>query len=168
MRPNLPSETLGDRLEITAAGITVQYWEGAARVNIAVWITVFWLLFILVNVFGTLGYAEEEFWASLFKLAVVIVFIIIGVVLNCGGGDGEYSTYVGGRYWRDPGAFAHGFKGVCSVFVTAAFSFAGTELVSLAATKTPIPCKALPPAVKAGSATPLPPSQARFAGDSAR
>ncbi|KAG0658435.1 hypothetical protein C6P46_005798, partial [Rhodotorula mucilaginosa] len=75
-------------LEITAAGITVQYWEGAARVNIAVWITVFWLLFILVNVFGTLGYAEEEFWASLFKLAVVIVFIIIGVVLNCGGGDG--------------------------------------------------------------------------------
>lgn len=116
------------QLEITAAGITVQYWDGAARVNIAVWITVFWLLFILVNVFGTLGYAEEEFWASLFKLAVVIVFIIIGIVLNCGGGDGEYSTYVGGRYWRDPGAFANGFKGVCSVFVTAAFSFAGTEL----------------------------------------
>jgi len=135
-------------LEITAAGITVQYWEGAARVNIAVWITVFWLLFILVNVFGTLGYAEEEFWASLFKLAVVIVFIIIGIVLNCGGGDGEYSTYVGGRYWRDPGAFANGFKGVCSVFVTAAFSFAGTELVGLAATETPNPRKTLPTAVK--------------------
>ena len=64
----------------------------------------------------------------MYKLIVVIVFIIIGIVLNCGGGDGEYSTYVGGRYWRDPGAFANGFKGVCSVFVTAAFSFAGTEL----------------------------------------
>ncbi|GAA5865945.1 hypothetical protein JCM3774_005533 [Rhodotorula dairenensis] len=135
-------------LEITAAGITVQYWDGAARVNIAVWITVFWLLFILVNVFGTLGYAEEEFWASLFKLAVVIVFIIIGIVLNCGGGSGEYSTYVGGRYWRDPGAFANGFKGVCSVFVTAAFSFAGTELVGIAATETPNPRKTLPTAVK--------------------
>lgn len=135
-------------LEITAAGITVQYWEAAARVDIAVWITVFWVLFIIVNIFGTLGYAEEEFWASLFKLSVVIVFIIIGIVLNCGGGSGEYSTYVGGRYWREPGALANGFKGICSVFVTAAFSFAGTELVGLAATETPNPRKALPTAVK--------------------
>lgn len=30
-------------LEITAAGITVQYWEKAASVPIAVWITVFWV-----------------------------------------------------------------------------------------------------------------------------
>lgn len=135
-------------LEITAAGITVQYWDAAAKVDIAVWITVFWVLFIIVNIFGTLGYAEEEFWASLFKLAVVVIFIIIGIVLNCGGGSGEYSTYVGGRYWRDPGALANGFKGICSVFVTAAFSFAGTELVGLAATETKNPRKSLPTAVK--------------------
>ena len=48
--------------------------------------------------------------------------------------------YVGGRYYSDPGAFANGFKGVCSVFVTAAFSFAGTELVGLAATDHPVCC----------------------------
>lgn len=30
-------------LEITAAGITVQYWEKAAAVPIAVWITVFYI-----------------------------------------------------------------------------------------------------------------------------
>jgi len=29
-------------LEITAAGITVQYWDRAAAVPIGVWITVFW------------------------------------------------------------------------------------------------------------------------------
>lgn len=46
--------------------------------------------------------------------------------------------YVGGRYYQNPGAFANGFKGVCSVFVTAAFSFAGTELVGLAATEHPV------------------------------
>lgn len=34
------------------------------------------------------------------------------------------------------------------MFVTAAFSFAGTELVGLAATETPNPRKALPSAVK--------------------
>jgi amino acid permease len=35
-----------------------------------------------------------------------------------------------------PGAFNDGFKGICSVFVTAAFSFAGTELAGLAAAET--------------------------------
>lgn len=47
--------------------------------------TVFWALIIFVNIFGTLGYAEEEFWSSVLKLTVVIIFIIIGIVLNCGG-----------------------------------------------------------------------------------
>ncbi|GAA5975159.1 hypothetical protein JCM5350_000163 [Sporobolomyces pararoseus] len=136
-------------LEITAAGITVQYWEKAAAVPIAVWITVFYVAIIAVNVFGTLGYAEEEFWSSCLKLAAVVIFIIIGIVLNVGGGkSGPYTEYVGGQYWRDPGALSNGFKGICAVFVTAAFSFAGTELVGLAATETPNPRKSLPSAVK--------------------
>ncbi|GAA5823711.1 hypothetical protein JCM11251_000735 [Rhodosporidiobolus azoricus] len=135
-------------LEITAAGITVQYWEKAQSVPIAVWMTVFWIAIILVNAFGTLGYAEEEFWSSVLKLSVVVIFLIIGIVLNCGGGDGPYSEYVGGRYWRDPGALSNGFKGICAVFVTAAFSFAGTELVGIAATETPNPRRSLPSAVK--------------------
>src|SRR5438132_869411 len=38
--------------------------------------------------------------------------------------------------------------GVCAVFVTAAFSFAGTELVGLAASETPNPRATMPGAVK--------------------
>lgn len=34
------------------------------------------------------------------------------------------------------GAFNNGFQGICAVFVTAAFSFAGTELAGLAAAET--------------------------------
>jgi amino acid transporter len=45
-------------LEITAAAITMNYWT--TSVHVAVWITVFWFAIILVNIFGTLGYAEEE------------------------------------------------------------------------------------------------------------
>lgn len=47
-----------------------------------------------------------------------------------------------------PGAFSNGFPGVCAVFVTAAFSFSGTELVGLAAAESENPQKALPSAVK--------------------
>lgn len=125
----------------------VQYWTDA--VPQAVWITIFWALIIFANI-PSLGYAESEFWAACIKLLVVIIFIFVGIIINCGGGpsSGIYSEYIGGRFFQDPGAFANGFKGVCSVFVTAAFSFAGTELVGLAATETPNPRETLPKAVK--------------------
>lgn len=71
---------------------------------------------------------------------------ILGIILDIGGGpQGEY---LGGKYWLNPGAFNNGFKGLCSVFVTASFAFAGTELVGLAAAETANPRKSLPTAVK--------------------
>jgi amino acid transporter len=52
-------------------------------------------------------------------------------------------------YWHDPyQAFRNGFKGFCSVFVTAAFAFGGTELVGLAAAEAEDPRKTLPTATK--------------------
>ena len=114
------------------------------------WITIFWAFIIFVNVFGTLGYAEEEFWASSFKLIATIIFMIVAIVLICGGGpsSGIYDEYWGARLWYNPGAFQHGFRGFCGVFVTAAFSFSGTELVGLAAAEAANPSKALPSAIK--------------------
>lgn len=76
--------------------------------------------------------------------------MIVAVILICGGGpsDGLYGEYWGARLWYNPGAFQHGFRGFCSVFVTAAFAFAGTELVGLAAAEAENPSKALPSAIK--------------------
>ncbi|KAH8657665.1 amino acid permease-domain-containing protein [Xylariales sp. PMI_506] len=113
-------------------------------------LTVFLVAIIIVNIFGTLGYAEEEFWASLLKLSATVIFMIVAVVLVCGGGpsNGMYSEYWGARLWYEPGAFKNGFRGFCGVFVTAAFSFSGTELVGLAAAESINPAKALPSAIK--------------------
>jgi len=135
-------------LELVVAGLTVEYWE--VGLNVGVWITVFLVALILINVFGVLGYGEEEFWASALKLAAIIIFMIIALVLVCGGGKPgtPYDEYYGARLWYNPGAFANGFKGVCAVFVTAAFSFSGTELVGLAAAESTNPGKQLPGAIK--------------------
>ncbi|KAF4983960.1 hypothetical protein FZEAL_752 [Fusarium zealandicum] len=135
-------------LELTVVSFTVQYWN--KDINEAVWITVFWLVLIIINIFGTLGYAEEEFWSSCFKLAAIVIFMIVAIVLVCGGGpsNGKFDTYQGGKLWQDPGAFQNGFRGFCGVFVTAAFSFSGTELVGLAAAEAKNPAKALPGAIK--------------------
>jgi len=137
-------------LELVVAGITVQYWDGAKPVSLAVFITVFWVFIIFINVFGTLGYAEEEFWSSCLKLSATVIFMIIALVCVLGGGpkSGMYGEYWGARTWYDPGAFRNGFKGFCSVFVTAAFAFSGTELVGLAAAETKNPLKSLPGAVR--------------------
>ncbi|KAI0189884.1 amino acid permease/ SLC12A domain-containing protein [Astrocystis sublimbata] len=135
-------------LELTVCSISISYWN--AEISAAVWISIFWGFIIFVNVFGTLGYAEEEFWSSLIKLSATVIFIIIGFVLVLGGGpsDGLYSEYWGARLFWEPGAFANGFKGFCSVFVTAAFAFSGTELVGLAAAEAHNPSKSLPSAIK--------------------
>lgn len=135
-------------LELTVCSFTVQYWN--RNISEAVWITVFWIIIIIVNIFGTLGYAEEEFWSSCFKLAATVIFMIVALVLICGGGpsNGIYDEYWGDRLWYNPGAFQNGFKGFCSVFVTAAFSYSGTELVGLAAAESANPARSLPGAIK--------------------
>lgn len=135
-------------LELTVCALTVQYWD--QKTSQAVWITIFFVAIIIINIFGALGYAEEEFWASCFKLAATVVFMIIAFVLVLGGGPkgSDYDHYVGAKTWYDPGAFANGFKGFCSVFVTAAFSFSGTELVGLAAAEAKNPVKSMPGAIK--------------------
>lgn len=135
-------------LELTVCSISISYWN--ADISPAVWITIFWVFIIFVNVFGTLGYAEEEFWSSLIKLTATVIFILISFILVLGGGPegGRYSEYSGAKLWYSPGAFANGFKGFCSVFVTAAFAFSGTELVGLAAAEASNPSKSLPSAIK--------------------
>ncbi|ORY10657.1 AAT family amino acid transporter [Clohesyomyces aquaticus] len=133
-------------LEIVAASITVGYWPGSRTVNPAAWVTIFLLLIVSINLFGVKGYGEAEFVFSIIKVIAVIGFIILGIIIDCGGVPGQ--PYMGAKFWYNPGAFHNGFKGLCSVFVTAAFSFAGTELVGLCAAETENPRKTLPTAVK--------------------
>ncbi|KAJ4269547.1 Amino-acid permease inda1 [Fusarium torreyae] len=136
-------------LELTVCAVCIQYWN--EDLSPGIFITIFLVAIVFINIFGGIGYAEEEFWSSCLKLGATVCFMIISLVLVCGGGpdNGRYNEYWGARLWNeDPGAFKNGFKGFCSVFVTAAFSFAGTELVGLAAAESENPTKALPGAIK--------------------
>lgn len=133
-------------LEIVAASITLSFWEGARNINPAAFVGIFWLVIVMINMFGAKGYGEAEFVFAIVKILAVIGFIILGVIIACGGIAGQ--AYIGASYWHDPGLFNNGLKGVCSVFVIAAFSFAGTEIVGLTAAETDNPRVALPSAVK--------------------
>jgi amino acid transporter len=63
--------------------------------------------------------ATVEFVLAIVKVITCIGLIILGIIINTGGVPGQPTGYIGGKYWRDPGAFAHGFPGFCAVFVNA-------------------------------------------------
>ncbi|KAK3942992.1 amino-acid permease inda1 [Diplogelasinospora grovesii] len=130
--------------ELTAASITIQFWR--TDINVGVWITVFLVVLSVIQIFGVRGYGEVEFILSIIKILACAGFIILGIVINCGGvGD---QGYIGAKYWHNPGAFNNGFNGFAGVFVVAAFAFGGTELVGLAAAESANPRKAIPMATK--------------------
>ena len=131
-------------IEIVAASITINFWNKQLRRSI--FVTIFLVLIIAINLFGVKGYGEAEFVFSLVKVIAVIGFIILGIIINCVGNPN--GGYIGGKFWVEPGPFNNGFKGLCSVFVTAAFAFSGTELIGLAAAETVNPRKSLPNAIK--------------------
>jgi amino acid transporter len=135
--------------EITAAGITLDYWPTAAKINNGVWITVFLVALVIIQIFGVRGYGEVEFVLSIIKIIACTGFIILAIIINCGGVPTDNRGYIGGRYWTAPyQAFKNGFHGFCSVFVNAAFAFGGTELTGLAAAEAANPLKSVPLATK--------------------
>jgi amino acid transporter len=129
--------------ELIAASITIQFWR--EDIDMGVWVAVFLAALIIVQVFGVKGYGEVEFVLSIIKILACVGFIILGIIINCGGVGNQ--GYLGAKYWHDPGAFTN-FQGFAGVFVTAAFAFGGTEMVGLAAAESANPRKSIPMASK--------------------
>ncbi|EPS39894.1 hypothetical protein H072_6238 [Dactylellina haptotyla CBS 200.50] len=135
--------------ELIASSITLQFWADSDKLpHQAIFIAIFLVIVVIINLFGVRGYGEVEFILGSVKVIAILGFCILAVVINCGGAPTDNRGYIGARYWSDPGAFRNGFKGFCSVFVTASTAFGGTELVGLAAAETENPRKTLPKATK--------------------
>ncbi|EPX73244.1 APC amino acid transporter [Schizosaccharomyces octosporus yFS286] len=132
--------------EVSAATEIVGFWK-SQHLNTAVWVTVFLAYVVLVNAMGARGYGETEFFSSFLKVLSIVIFFFVSIIINCGAAPNG-GGYVGARFWHHPGAFRNGFKGFCSVFISSAYSLAGTENIGTAAGNTAHPQQAIPSAVK--------------------
>ncbi|XBW37666.1 hypothetical protein QEN19_003248 [Hanseniaspora menglaensis] len=138
-------------LEMVSASITVNYWGTPKKYRDA-FVALFYVVIMGINLFGVKGYGEAEFLFSAIKVTCVIGFIILGIILVCGGGP--KGKYIGGTMWKSPnGAFvgnsgAERFKTVITVFVSAAFAYGGVEMTGMAAAETENPRKSIPRAAK--------------------
>lgn len=132
-------------LELSAASMTFRFWGQIVPEG---WlITIFFILIIAINMMPVKIYGYAEIVFSISKIIAIIGFLIIGILLIFGGVQNVPAVM--NKYWKDPGPFTpSGFKGILSVFVTASFSFSGTEMCGLCAAETENPKKAIPKASK--------------------
>ncbi|OIW23426.1 hypothetical protein CONLIGDRAFT_637384 [Coniochaeta ligniaria NRRL 30616] len=131
--------------DLVALQLVLQYWTD----NFPGWALslIFWVILIAVNIISVAAYGELEYWLSLLKVITIIIFIIIGIVVNCGGNTSHH--YIGSENWRLPGApFVGGIGGFASVFVTASFAYGGTESIAITAGETKDPTRNMPRVVK--------------------
>ncbi|KAF5120671.1 hypothetical protein DV495_004477 [Geotrichum candidum] len=145
--------------QLTAGALVIQYWIPREKVNPGVWITVIFIIILLVNLFGVKFFGEFEFWLSSIKVITVIGLILLTLIIALGGGPDHDRR--GFRYWKNPGAFkeytknnhiipgAEGrFVSWAAVLVTAVFAYLGTELVGVTVGEAQNPRRNIPRAIK--------------------
>jgi yeast amino acid transporter len=60
-------------LEVIAASITIDFWD--TKIDHAVFVTIFLIVIVGINLFGVKGYGEAEFFFSIIKVVAVIGFM---------------------------------------------------------------------------------------------
>lgn len=140
-------------LELSVVGQVIQFWTDA--VPLPAWISIFWVILTVGNMFPVKYYGEFEFWIACIKVLAIIGFLIYCLCMVCGAG---VTGPVGFRYWRHPGAMGPGiisknvnegrFLGWVSSLINAAFTYQGTELVGITAGEAANPRKSVPRAIR--------------------
>ncbi|MBY0379350.1 MAG: amino acid permease [Burkholderiales bacterium] len=127
--------------EISAATLIMNFWYPHAN---PVWFSLlFFIGIVIANLFSVKIYGEVEYWLSFVKVAVIIVFIVLGIATLI------HQPQFGATKWTIGDApFHQGWFGFKSVFLFAGYSFQGTELVGVASGETKEPEKSIPRAIK--------------------
>ncbi|KAF5355742.1 hypothetical protein D9756_003931 [Leucocoprinus leucothites] len=139
--------------ELSAAAVLIGFWDNTT--NPAAWITITLVVCVVINFLGAGAYGEAEFIFASIKVICIVGLIILGIVLDLGGGPTH--DRIGFRYWKNPGAFNQ-FNGIpgakgrflawWAVMTQAAFSFIGTEIVAIAAGEAKNPRRNIPRAIR--------------------
>ena len=128
---------------IAAASTLVAMWPIAP-----VWLLTLIFLVVLtaVNLLGVDRFGEFEFWFALLKVAAVLVFLVIGVLLICGvlaAPAAGASNLVG-----HGGFMPNGWSGIAAALLMVTFSFGGIEIMAVAAAETEDPARNVSRAVR--------------------
>ncbi len=133
-------------IEVLAAGSFIQYWIPGVPL---------WLLSLLcaaliigINMMSVSGYGETEFWFAGIKIAMIIIFIILGSSLIFGLIPMAEPAPFLHNFTDFGGFFPNGWTPIFSALLIVMFSYGGSELIGLTLTETEDVEKILPKVVK--------------------
>src|SRR5438874_4742235 len=109
--------------ELVAAATYMRVWFSA--VAPVIWIVIFAVLLLLINLRPVRNYGLFEYWFAMVKVITIAVFIVIGAVLLL-------SRRVPAQYNVSGGCFPHGTASPLLAVSFALFSFLGLEFVAIA------------------------------------
>lgn len=130
-------------VELTASSMVMRFWFPHSPSFL--WSFLFLALIFLLNYLSVKGYGEGEYWFSFIKVAAIIIFIVIGLLMIVGIMGGQAIGFKNFTVGKAP--FSGGMLGTFAIFLTAGFSFQGTEIVGVAAGESENPAKTIPKAI---------------------
>ncbi|KAJ5381995.1 uncharacterized protein N7496_004423 [Penicillium cataractarum] len=141
------NDAVSTAADLLALQILLQYWTD----HFPGWAIslIFLVLVLAFNLAPVAVFGEVSYWLSLLKVATIIVFIIVGIVVNCGGNQGH--QYIGDQYWHVGEApFVVSFipKANNAELMSLSESSGGTESIAITAGETKDPARTLPHVVR--------------------
>ncbi|MED4455490.1 amino acid permease [Metabacillus fastidiosus] len=130
--------------ELSASTLVMKFWFPDSPSWL--WSGLFILIIFGLNILSVRGYGEGEYWFSFIKVATIIIFIIVGFLMIFGIMNGQAVGFKNFTVGDAP--FHGGLLAVIGVFLTAGFSFQGTEIVGVAAGESENPRENVPKAIK--------------------
>ncbi len=129
--------------EVVAASIYCSFWFPTTPSW--AWIGLFSLVILFVNTMSIGNLGAFEYFLSLFKVVVIIVFLILGTALVTGVGFPKIGF---ANYTAHGGFLPNGWKGVGLGVILGLFSFFGIEVVGSTAGEAADPEVAVPKALR--------------------
>ncbi|GAA1389604.1 amino acid permease [Luteococcus peritonei] len=132
--------------EVVATGNYLAWWFPGLDVGIGTVLAS--LLIVVINLATVKAYGTSEYWFSIIKVTMVVVFIALGTVMVLFGLPGRPAIGLG-HLTGDGGFAPFGLKGILVGAVMAIFSFGGVENVSVASAESENPQRDVPRAARA-------------------
>lgn len=128
--------------EITGAGAIMGAWF-----DVPGWIPglVAVCLFTVINLSAVRGFGEFEYWFAFIKIAVIILFLLVGAGLLFN----LFPQYDSPGLSHFSNFMPHGIAGMASGLLAVAFAFGGIEIVTIAAAESEKPSESIAVAVRA-------------------
>ena len=141
---NWATSGIGD---VTAAAIYVRYFAP----NLPQWIPALIALGVVlaVNLVSVALFGELEFWFAAIKIAALVVFMVIGIVVLVTRHPIAGHAGGPGLIVANGGIFPHGFTAALLILQGVVFAYAAIEMVGVTAGEAAEPRKVIPKAVNA-------------------